>query len=125
MTARIRRRAGRRSRTRALWRIATWNNPTAVWRRRATLVSMQPVTNGSFRSIADDRLEPEYAAACGAAIEAHPDAAFAYTDYRVFGRENYVERLADYNLYGMLDRNTLTYAALIRKKRLGGCRRLR
>src|ERR1039458_2381000 len=60
----------------------------------------------------DDRLEPEYAAACGALIEAHPDAAFAYTDCRVFGRESYVERLPDYNLYQILDRNVLTYAAL-------------
>ncbi len=64
---------------------------------------------------ADDRLEPDYAAACSVAIEAHPGAAFAYTDYRVFGRENYVERVADYNLYGLLDRNPLTYAALLRK----------
>lgn len=64
---------------------------------------------------ADDRLEPDYAAACGVAMEAHPGAAFAYTDYRVFGMENYIQRLADYNLYGLLDRNALTYAALIRK----------
>jgi glycosyltransferase involved in cell wall biosynthesis len=65
---------------------------------------------------ADDLLEPEYAAACGAAIEAHPGAAFAYTDYRVFGRANYVERVRDYNLYQLLDRNVLTYAALLRKR---------
>jgi glycosyltransferase involved in cell wall biosynthesis len=64
----------------------------------------------------DDRLEPEYAAACGAAIEAHPDAAFAYTDCHVFGAKNYIDRLPDYNLYRMLARNTLTYAALIRKR---------
>jgi glycosyltransferase involved in cell wall biosynthesis len=64
---------------------------------------------------ADDRLEPDYAACCGAALEAHPNAAFAYTDYRVFGTENHVERLPDYNLYHLLDRNILTYAALIRK----------
>jgi glycosyltransferase involved in cell wall biosynthesis len=65
---------------------------------------------------ADDVLEPDHAAACAAAIEAHPDAAFAYTDYLVFGKENYVERLPEYNLYQLLDRNVLTYAALIRKR---------
>jgi glycosyltransferase involved in cell wall biosynthesis len=65
---------------------------------------------------ADDVLEPDYAAAAGAALEAHPAAAFAFTDYRVFGTENYVERVPDYNLYQLLDRNVLTYAALIRKR---------
>lgn len=65
---------------------------------------------------ADDRLEPEYAAACGAAIDAHPEAAFAYTDSRVFGTANYVQRAPDYNLYHLLDHNPLTYAALIRKR---------
>jgi glycosyltransferase involved in cell wall biosynthesis len=64
---------------------------------------------------ADDVLEPDYASAAGAALEAHPGAAFAYTDYRVSGTENYVERVPDYNLYQLLDRNVLTYAALIRK----------
>jgi len=65
---------------------------------------------------ADDLLEPDYAAACGAALEAHPGDAFAYTDYSVFGKESYVERVSDYNLYRLLDRNVLTYAALIRKR---------
>jgi glycosyltransferase involved in cell wall biosynthesis len=65
---------------------------------------------------ADDVLEPDYAAACGAAMAAHPNAAFAYTDYHVFGAENFVERTPDYNLYQLLDRNVLTYAALIRKR---------
>ncbi|HEY1758882.1 MAG TPA: glycosyltransferase [Bryobacteraceae bacterium] len=64
---------------------------------------------------ADDMLEPEYATACLDALNAHPGAAFAYSDYRVFGKENYVERLPDYNLYQLLDRNIVTYAALIRK----------
>ena len=65
---------------------------------------------------ADDRLEPHYVATCRAAIDACPGAAFAYTDYRVFGTENYVERLPDYNLYQLLDRNVLTYSALISKR---------
>jgi len=65
---------------------------------------------------ADDVLDPEYAAACAASLDAHPAATFAYTDYRVFGTQQYVERLHDYNLYQLLDRNVLTYAALIRKR---------
>jgi glycosyltransferase involved in cell wall biosynthesis len=65
---------------------------------------------------ADDVLEPEYAEACGEALDAHPEAAFAYTDYRVFGTENYVQRTPDYNLYQMLDQNPLSYAALIRRR---------
>ncbi len=42
--------------------------------------------------------------------------AFAYTDYRVIGAEQYDERPGDYNLYRLLDRNYLTYAALLRKQ---------
>jgi glycosyltransferase involved in cell wall biosynthesis len=65
---------------------------------------------------ADDLLEPEYAEACGAALEAHPEAAFASTDYQVFGTENFIQRTPDYNLYQLLELNTLSYAALIRKR---------
>jgi glycosyltransferase involved in cell wall biosynthesis len=65
---------------------------------------------------ADDVLDPEYAAACGAALHAHSGSVFAYTDYRVFGTTKYVQRVPGYNLYQLLDRNVLTYAALIRKR---------
>ena len=64
---------------------------------------------------ADDLLEPAYVAECLAALR-HADAAFAYTDFQVFGAETYLERPGDYNLYRLLDRNYLTYAALIRKE---------
>lgn len=64
----------------------------------------------------DDLLQPEFVAECLAAIQCHGDAAFVYADYRVFGQKNYVERLEDYNLYDLLDRNTLVYASLIRKQ---------
>src|SRR5579872_712931 len=64
----------------------------------------------------DDRLQPSFIAECLAAIHANPDAAFVYTDYRVFGTQNYVERLEDYNLYRLLDRHVLLYAGLIRKQ---------
>lgn len=64
---------------------------------------------------ADDRLDPAFIAECLAAIQAHPEAAFVYTDYRVFGDSNYVERLGEYNLDRLLDENTLIYASLIRR----------
>lgn len=64
---------------------------------------------------ADDLLEPSYIRECMAALEKRPDATFAYTDYRVLGDIRYKEHLNDYNLYELLDRNTLTYCALIRK----------
>ena len=63
----------------------------------------------------DDLLQPAFVAECLAAIQTHSDAAFVYTDYRVFGTKNYVERLEDYNLYRLLERNALVYASLIRK----------
>ncbi len=64
---------------------------------------------------ADDVLAPEYIESCLDVVAEHPEAAFVYTDYRVFGDRNYVERLADYNLFRLLLQNNLTYAALIRK----------
>ncbi len=64
---------------------------------------------------ADDLLEPDYVVTCLEALKASPDAAFAYTDYRVFGLSRYIERLPDYNLYHLINRNILTYAAVIRK----------
>lgn len=70
---------------------------------------------------ADDALDPDYITTCLSAWDgAH---AFVYTDFRVFGTENYDERLGDYNLYRLLDRNYLSYAALIRQQdweRIGG-----
>lgn len=64
---------------------------------------------------ADDRLAPTFVAECVAALQANREAAFVYTDYRVFGDTVCVERLGDYNLYNLLDRNTIPYAALIRR----------
>ena len=72
---------------------------------------------------ADDLLDPTYVAECLSALQAAPQAAFAYTSYRVFGEQDYIEPIGDYNLYQLLDRNNLTYAALIRKQdweELGG-----
>src|SRR5882672_7045535 len=64
----------------------------------------------------DDVLQPSFVAECLAPILTHSDAGFVYNDYRVFGTKNYTERLEDYNLYHLLDRNTVVYASLIRKQ---------
>jgi glycosyltransferase involved in cell wall biosynthesis len=64
---------------------------------------------------ADDLLQPAYVAECLGAIR-DSGAAFAYADFQVFGTETYQERPGEYNLYRLLDRNFLTYAALIRKQ---------
>ncbi len=64
---------------------------------------------------ADDLLQPAYVAECLGSIR-DSDAAFAYTDFQVFGAETYQEQPGEYNLYRLLDRNYLTYAALIRKQ---------
>ena len=50
---------------------------------------------------ADDLLSPTYIATCLAALDAGH--AFVYTDFRVFGTQQYVEHLGDYNLYRLLD----------------------
>ena len=65
---------------------------------------------------ADDLIEPEFIAECAAALDSSPGAAFAYTDLRVFGRRDYTERLPEYNLYHLLDRNIVCGAAVIRKE---------
>jgi len=63
----------------------------------------------------DDLLETSFVSECLEAIRHHPEAGFVHTDYRVFGTENYVERLEEYNLNRLLEENTLIYAALIGK----------
>jgi glycosyltransferase involved in cell wall biosynthesis len=64
---------------------------------------------------ADDLIDAAYVAECLTALW-DSDAAFAYTDFQVFGTQNFEERPGKYNLYRLLDRNFLTYAALIRKE---------
>ena len=72
----------------------------------------------------DDLIQPDYVAECLAALASTPEAAFAYTACRVFGTRNHVEPLEEYNLYRLIERNFLTYAALSPKERLGTGRRL-
>jgi len=63
---------------------------------------------------ADDLLDSRYVAEC-IAVMSSPEPAFVYTDCCVFGERHYVDTLPDYNLHRLLDRNFLTYAALILK----------
>ena len=63
---------------------------------------------------ADDLLDRRYVAECVAAMSP-PDPAFVYSDCSVFGERHYADALPEYNLYNLLDRNFLTYAALISK----------
>lgn len=63
----------------------------------------------------DDKLDPDYVSDCLRALRGAPEAAFVYTDNRAIGKSQCRERVADYNLYDLLDRNSLPYAALIRK----------
>ena len=64
---------------------------------------------------ADDRITPECLSEMVAVLEAYPEAAFVYPDYRVFGDKTYVERTPEYNLYNLLWQNSLIYASLIRR----------
>jgi glycosyltransferase involved in cell wall biosynthesis/GT2 family glycosyltransferase len=64
----------------------------------------------------DDLLDPRFVSECLRALNAHPEAAFAYTDCHVFGRQRYLESYGEYNLYALLDRNPLPYAVLVRKE---------
>ena len=63
-----------------------------------------------------DILDPDFAATCLRVLQERPEAAFVYTDYRVFGDWNYVERLTDYNFFELLENNTLPYTALFRRE---------
>lgn len=81
------------------------------------------VANGEFivPLDADDLLAPAYVATC--LSEWDGASAFVYSDFQVFGTQTYDERPGGYNLYRLLDRNYLSYAALIRKhewERIGG-----
>jgi glycosyltransferase involved in cell wall biosynthesis len=64
---------------------------------------------------ADDLIQAAYVSHCLDALR-NSDAAFAYTDFQVFGARTFQERPGEYNLYRLLDRNYLSYAALIRKQ---------
>ncbi len=64
---------------------------------------------------ADDKIEPDMMEAALRELQGRDEAAFVYTDYRVFGESSYMERPGEYNLYRLTQRNFLSYCMLIRK----------
>jgi glycosyltransferase involved in cell wall biosynthesis len=64
---------------------------------------------------ADDLILPGYVRAGLGVLAENPQAAFAYTAYKVFGTKRLLNEPGDYNLYRLLDCNFLSYAAVIRK----------
>ena len=63
----------------------------------------------------DDRMAPAFLETCVAALESHPEAAFVYTDYEMFGTETRVRRVPDYNLWDLVHRNTVCAFSLLRR----------
>ncbi len=64
----------------------------------------------------DDFLEPEMMKICLRAMRAHPEAGFAYFDYRVFGDRNFIHHAGDYNLYRLMQENFLAHCLFLRRE---------
>ena len=65
---------------------------------------------------ADDQLGPTMLATCLAEMRSHPEAGFAYFDYRVFGDRNYVETPGEFNFYRLLNENFLAHCCFLPKR---------
>ena len=63
----------------------------------------------------DDRMAPAFLEVCVQALESHPEAAFVYTDYEMFGTETRIRRVPDYNLWDLVHRNTVCAFSLLRR----------
>ncbi len=63
----------------------------------------------------DDKMAPAFLEVCVEALESHPEAAFVYTDYEMFGTETRIRRVPDYNLWDLVDRNTVCAFSLLRR----------
>jgi len=64
---------------------------------------------------ADDRLTPGYLAALAAALDAHPEAGFAYGDYEAFGDAAFVEHTPPYDAARLPVVNFLGSASMFRR----------
>ena len=64
----------------------------------------------------DDLLEPDMMEVCLRELEQHPEAGYAYFDYRVFGRKNYLERPGKFNLYRLLNENFMAHYIFLRRE---------
>ncbi len=74
---------------------------------------------------ADDMLEPEMLAQTVAALDAHPEVGFVYTDVRRFGAENNILRTQPYSLNRLRFQNMMMPATLFRRRaweQVGGFR---
>ena len=63
----------------------------------------------------DDLLEPNMMEVCLRELEQHAETGYAYFDYRVFGKKNYVERPGRYNLYRLLNENFMAHCIFLRR----------
>ena len=61
----------------------------------------------------DDLLVPNMMEVCLTEMKAHPEAGFAYFDYRVFGDRNYIEYPGGYNLYRLLNENFMAHCIFV------------
>lgn len=65
---------------------------------------------------ADDQLGPTMLATCLRDMREHPEAGFAYFDYRVFGDLNYVETPGEFNFYRLLHENFMAHCCFLPKR---------
>jgi glycosyltransferase involved in cell wall biosynthesis len=65
---------------------------------------------------ADDILEPTYVSECYQALHDHPEAGFAYTQMRLFGREDGVTTVPEYSRAELLLHNYIHASALMRSE---------
>ena len=62
---------------------------------------------------------------CLKELEQHPEAGYAYFDWRVFGTKKLCGTAPEnYNLYRLLNENFMAHCIFLRPRRLGRCRGL-
>lgn len=64
----------------------------------------------------DDMIAPTMLEETAALLQSHPDIAYAYTDVRYFGDENFISIACEYNLYKMLWFGQNAHCALLRRE---------
>jgi glycosyltransferase involved in cell wall biosynthesis len=65
---------------------------------------------------ADDLLDRDYLRLCAQALDAHPEAAIAYSDFHLFGNEDRVQQPPPWDTRTELDCNFLGVAAMFRRE---------
>ena len=64
----------------------------------------------------DDLLDPTMMEVCLRELKQHPEAGYAYFDFQVFGKKDYIERPGKYNLYRLLNENRMAHCVLLRRE---------